>query len=315
MDYMGALRSEYESLRYHIRLLTDMLEDLASSATVYQFPDHTQEDIGVEPSIIPIVKHTGKLAIEKALLHYTHFKTDQHQPGPFVHKLAGTLLIECSPAVEQEIRGRVAAINRLKQNFEKLILSLSPVPDVRFEKFKDALPNLCKLSITRQIPLAKAQIKRINYAWTNRKVGGNITRDALHKKIQTARMQPKPSDVMGDWLDCLDREEARVLSYPKSAIFIEIRQSRIAAMMKLHYPADHKPPETTLHAHSPLIILNDKPRISELKTYIKPENTEPTEAKYELIIPRLSLYLLSIDGKLPPGSSRKVKKAQQPSIE
>lgn len=303
---MTALRSDYEALRYHIQLLTSMLEELATYATVYQFPDHTQEDIGIEPSVIPIVKHSGKIAIEKALLHYTHFKTDRHQPGPFVHKLAGTLLVECSEPVAQEIRDRIATINRMKQLYEKLILSLSPVPDVRFEKFKDALPNLCKLSITRQIPLAKSQIKRINYAWTNRKVGGNFTRDALIKKINTARRQPKPSDVMGDWLSCLDREEAIITGYPKSAIFIEIRRSRITAMMKLHYPAGNKPPETTLHAHSPLIILNDKPAISDLKTYIKPEGAEPQEAKYELVIPRLSLYLLSMDGKLPPGSKRSV---------
>lgn len=223
-----------------------------------------------------------------------------------MRKLAGTLLIECNKSNELEIRQRIDIINQLKIKFEQLILSLNPSPDVRFEMFRDALPNLCKLSITRQIPLALPTVSRINYAWTNRKVGGNYKRDDLLKQIKVARTKPKPSDTMGEWLACLDHEEKMISSYPRTAIFIERRQSRVTAMMKLHYPMGHKPRETSVHAHSPLIIINDKPKIGELKTYLKPDKPEQPEEKYQLIIPRLCLYLLTESGTLPAGSKRKV---------
>jgi DNA replication terminus site-binding protein len=304
---MADLRSSHANLLLHIQLLTRIMgECLSSHATVYQFPDHTQEDIGVDPEVVPIIAHSGQAAIEKALLHYSHFQTDKNQPGAFVRKLAGTLLIECSKSTELEIRQRIEAINRMKQEFEQLILSLSPLPDVRFELFRNALPYQCKLSITRQIPVALPSIRRINYAWTNRKVGGNFKRDDLLNKIKLARSQPKPSDMMDEWLSCLDYEERLIASYPKSAVFIERRQSRVTAMMKLHYPQGHKPKETSLHAHSPLIIINDKPKISQLKTYIRPDKPEQPEAKYQLVIPRLCLYLLTNNGTLPEGSKRKI---------
>lgn len=307
MAYESNLQSSYYNLQQHILRLTELLEIHAVDASVYEFPNHTRADLGVEPDAIPVVAHTGQQAIAKALLHYHHFKIDEHQPGAFTRKLAGTLLIECPPHTEEEIRGRVAAINSLKAEFEQLILDLNPVQDVRFEMFSAVLPLLCKLSITRQLPMAMTTIKRINYAWTARKVGGLLTRDRLLKQIQRARSQPKPSAQMGDWLAGLDREEKIIAGYPKSAIFVERRESRVTAMMKLHYPMGHTPKETSVHAHSPLLIINDTPKVSELKTYIKPEEESVNEEKYELVIPRLCLYLFSADGQPPTGAKHKDK--------
>ena len=304
---MNKLRADYEHLRWHIVLLTELLEQHAVDANVFSFPAHTADDLGVMPDVIPIKAFDGQVAIAKALLHYHHFQTDKDQPGPFILKLAGTLSIECGTDVESEIRRRIEAINQLKDKFKSLILSLHTSQDTRFEMFSDALPNLCKLSITRHIPVAMPGIKRINFAWTNRKVGGTFKQKALLKKIDNARSQQRPSDMMGEWLAGLDREEQLIAGYPSTALFIERRGTRTTPMMKLHYPNEHKPKETTIHAHSPLVIINGQPKQTALNTYIRPPADNEPDEKYELVIPRLALYLLSLDGTIPAGSKRLLK--------
>ncbi len=146
MGMMTTLRAGKMELATHITLLLQLLKNQALSATVYSLPLWDEDDLGKEPTEIEVDPYSGEVAITKALDHYLDFAVDPEQPGVFAKRLAGTLSVTCSQDVEKEIRDRVAIINELKNQFEKLILSISPKRNIRFEAFKDALPLVSKFS-------------------------------------------------------------------------------------------------------------------------------------------------------------------------
>jgi DNA replication terminus site-binding protein len=307
MSQIAQLRADLANLKTHIQLLADLLEQQTLDATVYELPLWSEGDLGTEPDVIPVKSLTGNEAITRALLHLSDFSMAEDMPGVFAKRLPGTLLIECNQETELEIRGRIATINALKDSYAALIASISPHINTRFEVFKDAVPLTSKKAICRHIYTPDPQIRRLTYSWVRRKVGGVFTRDELLRDIAKAREFPTQYKTPEEWQRSLDIEEQTLMQYSMHAQFMEKRQTRITPMAMLTYAPEHKPAKTTAHTHSPFLIINDKPAIGALRTYLLADKDKKAEPTGELVLPRRSIYLLTDTGQLPTGSKRRLK--------
>lgn len=308
MGILTTLRASKMELATHITLLIQLLKNQALSATVYSLPLWDEDDLGKEPTEIEVDPYSGEVAITKALDHYLDFAVDPEQPGVFAKRLAGTLSVTCSQDVEKEIRDRVAIINELKNQFEKLILSISPKRNIRFEAFKDALPLISKLALVRNLTIAAQGVQSITYSWTHRPVGGVYTRDELLKELANARKTlPRGTTMPEQWQTTLDIEEKALMRYGPAAVFAERRTTRVTAMAKLKFSKQHKPIQTTAHTHSPILVINDQPKIGLLRNYVAKDTRASVERGYPLVLERRSIFLLSESGELPGQSRRKVK--------
>ena len=63
-----------DQITQHILRLQALLQTLDLSATVYEFPTWTVEDIGQEPQAIAVTPVHGQRAVELAMLHMRHFQ-------------------------------------------------------------------------------------------------------------------------------------------------------------------------------------------------------------------------------------------------
>lgn len=307
MSQITQLRADLANLKNHIHLLADLLEQQNLDATVYELPLWSEGDLGTEPDVIPVKPITGNEAITRALHHLSDFSMSEDMPGVFAKRLPGTLIIECSQETELEIRGRIEAINSLKDSYAGLIASISPHINTRFLVFKDAVPLTSKKAICRHIYTPDPGLRRLTFTWVRRKVGGVFTRDELLREISKAREFPTQYKTASEWQRSLDIEEETLLQYSKLAQFMEKRLTRITPMAMLTYALDHKPVKTSAHTHSPFIIINSKPALGTLRTYLLADKDKKAEPVGELILPRRSIYLLTDTGALPAGSKRKLK--------
>lgn len=307
MSQIAQLRADLANIRTHIQLLVQLLEQQTLDATVYELPVWSEGDLGCEPDVIPVTPITGTSAIARALHHMADFSMTDDMPGVFAKRLPGTFHIDCSQETAMEIRDRINTINALKDNYANLIASLSPHVNARFLIFKDAMPLTSKKAICRHLHAPASQIRRITYSWVKRKVGGVYTRDELLRDIAKAREFPTQYKTPEEWQRSLDIEEERLLQYSMHAQFMEKRQTRVTPMAKLTFGQDHKPVQTTVHTHSPLLIINAKPSVGVLRTYLLADKDKSDEPTGELVLPRRSIYLLTSTGNLPPGSKRTLK--------
>lgn len=307
MSLIAQLRADLANIKTHIQLLAQLLEQQTLDATVYELPQWSEGDLGTEPDVIPVKSITGAEAVARALHHLTDFSMTEDMPGVFAKRLPGTIFIECNQEAELEIRGRIAQINALKDQYAQLIASISPHLNTRFLVFKDAVPLTSKKAICRHLFVPAPGIRRLTYSWVRRKVGGVYTRDELLREVAKAREFPAQYKTPEEWQCSLDIEEETLMQYSPQAQFMEKRQTRITPMAKITYAPEHKPVQTTVHTHSPLFIINSKPTVGILRTYLLAEKDKQAEVTGELVLPRRSIYLLTDTGQLPVGSKRRLK--------
>lgn len=292
MNVMARLRAEHASIVEHLHLLNELLRDEADlDAHVYAFPLLTEEDIGEWPDSIELSSFKGTEAVEKALTHLSFMQQLDGQPGLFSRRLAGHLHVACADAVAMEIRERVNCINQLKENFQHLVLSLSHSLDERFALVKEALPGLCKIAAYRQLLLPDQGLQALRFSWVHRRVGRTYSKAELIKQIETAQKRLRQKVDAVHLLQDLDIETQNLNRYPDSARFVQKRSTRVTAIAKLTYQPSHIPRWTTMHTHSPIIIINDKPKIGELADYQKRETDVPA-VELEMVSARREIFVV-----------------------
>lgn len=291
------LALEKDQITQHILRLQALLQTLDLSATVYEFPTWTVEDIGQEPQAIAVTPVHGQRAVELAMLHMRHFQREFEQPGVFAKRLAGHLLVQCSAQVEVDIRQRVAIINEMKEDFHRLVLSLGKNVNTRFEQVRLQLPDLSKISISRQLLLAKPNLTNLTYSWAHRTTGGFLTYDDLVQQNKVAQQSfSKTFKTRDEWEAQLKVELDMIMRYKPSDVFIQRRPTRIAPIAKLTHRTGEERTQTTSHTHSPIMIINAAPKIGVLKPYLAKPKSKVDDASREVIL-RKHIYLATDEEK------------------
>lgn len=291
------LAHEKDLITQHILRLQELLQELDISATVYEFPTWTVEDIGQEPQAIAVTPVHGQRAVELAMLHMRHFQREFEQPGLFAKRLAGHLQVLCTDPIEVEIRRRVAIINEKKAEFHRLVMSLGDNVNTRFEQVRLQLPDLSKNSISRQLLLAKPDLTHLTYSWARRTTGGFLTYDDLVQQNKAAQQTFSSSFKSRDeWEAQLQLERDIIMRYKPSDIFVQRRPTRIAPIAKLTHQMNGERTQTTSHTHSPIMIINASPKIGVLKPYLAKPKSKGDDAAREVIL-RKHIYLATDEEK------------------
>lgn len=279
------IAAELRLIEQHISLLRDAIDDGDTTSCVYEFPNLTKLDIGVEPKEILLNKVTGDRAKALALLHLSDFRVTKDEPGLFGRRLAGTVLIQSNR--HKDIEDRITVINQLKMAFQQSILQLHKNQDRRFEIFRDALPSVSKKAATRQILLAPANTTKIQFSWTHRYSGKTFTRIELEKRITQAGVR------ISEQVDALTGENRQQIELTKLAnanhtdVFVQRRPIRVTPTA--HIYTDAKTSGRNIIAHSPIFIINQTPHIGLFHNYPNRMRNNP---KQELmpVIERLHIY-------------------------
>ncbi len=302
MGQITQVQSSYRFLLDHIERFQQEIVDGARhiDARVYQFPQQTDDDIGVTPESISLTRQEGEQAFELAQSHLLDHLITERNHGRMIPRLAGHIHIDHANPIE--CIQRIQCINQLKDDFGLLIQSLSSDKDVRFEIVKEALPNLIKLAATRHILAENRPLSVVSYSWSHRFSSKKLNKqEVLHKLFNTRRYSNNTVTINEAWSSQVDDDITYIQSFPNGAQFIIKRPLKITPVVNIKYQEsdlfiDPKlKKSSTKIAHSPLYIFNNKTvKMQPFNDYVRSEHIEGKKAvNLDLVIPRLHLYQLS----------------------
>ena len=308
MDKITELKATYALLSDHIDSFVEYLlsQGHLHSATVYQYPAHTDEDIAEWPDLIELVPVHGQEALLMALDHLKKNTIVDKQSGRIVPRLPGSVVYYHPDALG--CINRLERINVLKNDLRDAIMKISDDIDVRFEAVKLALPNLIKKVATRHFLYANRPVAKLSFAWVHRQAGNNLSKkqvlDILNRSLA---YRNKNTIADPNFHEMVQEDILRISQMPAASKYVIRRPLRVAPMVTLKYkpsslpyldsrPSSAKPnalSPTNYVAHSPIFIFNDEPLAFPFKNYVAAEHakaqSEPNRNE-ELMVKRLHLF-------------------------
>ncbi|MBQ4839734.1 MULTISPECIES: DNA replication terminus site-binding protein [Pseudoalteromonas] len=285
------IRADLHYLQVHIGEALTLLKDaqLQPCSAVYELPRLTQENIAEHaPTILPNPLFNEQ-ARQRFLHHALDFTLKGNHPGVMARRLPGCLCF--STPHDQELRERVAHVNQLKSEFDTFIQHhAGKNPDQRFELVSQAVPLLIRKAVSRNLLLAPQDTFSLSYSWSHSTSRSAIQpRQYWHEKLDRT-LQSKLSDVnASNWVKMIEQEKKALANANDSEYFRTIRPLRITPIVNLKYNRGQNGEfnKTTMIAHSPVIVLNDRPKLSPLKPYT---GKRIRDARAGPVIARLHLY-------------------------
>lgn len=308
MDNISELQATYRLLGDHIDSFVEYLlsQGQLHSATVYQYPTHTDEDIATWPSLIELQPVHDQEALLMALDHMKKNTIVDKQSGRIVPRLPGVVVYH-HPDPLGCIR-RLERINVIKNDLSDAIMNISDDVDVRFEAVKLALPNLIKKVATRHCLYANRPVKKISFSWVHRQSGQNLSKEQVLKILnRSLDYRNKNSIADPNFQDIVQEDILRISQMPAKSQFVIRRPLRVTPMINLKYepgtepflnerPSSIKPnalsPQNYV-AHSPMFIFSDPPKVYPFKNYVAAEHAKAQaelRRNEELMVVRLHLF-------------------------
>lgn len=288
-------RVAYLDLVKEIMLLEDALRDHTHliRADVYQLPAFTDDDIGQAPEAIPITPYTGQSALELALSHLHSFKLDQEHSGRIIKRLPGIVAIEHREPLS--LLMRIAAVNRKKQELHDLILAHCPSRDARFMLLVNIIPNVVKLKAFRDLLFANRPLYSVGFSWKHRQSILRLSKSKLMAMLDKSLAYYQSRFPLSPKTEQIQKERDLISQYPATSHFVQARDLRVAPAMNLRYLPDTdnflpgRAPVDMI-AHSPLLVINQSPRVHPLKPYDIQHAGTASNRYGELVLPRLCVY-------------------------
>lgn len=291
-DVIGKVRADLLFIKEHINALVDLLKEsnVDPDSVVFQMPSLHKDDIGAGDTQIHPTPIMGDMAFTAFIEHIGQFSLEGEHPGVMAKRLPGYIVIRSHQA--QEIVERIKIINKLKNDFHELVYRFAgKSPDERFETVSAAVPNIIRKAVVRQLLLAPDDVVGINLNWSRPSSYSKVEhRIFWEEKLDRTLLSKQPAVGEKDWETAIKMEKEALLQCNDTDHFRSIRPLRVNPILNIRYNRDDVTKQyekTTLVAHSPLIILNQKPTMSYLKTYQgKSTKTRPVQP----VIERLHLY-------------------------
>lgn len=310
MDKITNLRASYHLLVDHIESFTEYLlgQGELKSATVYEYPAHTDDDVAHAPQSIVLTPVHQEAALLMALESIKKNTIVDDQSGRIVPRLPGVIVYHHPNPLE--CLSRLERINMLKNDLADAILAISPDKDVRFEVVKDALPLLIKKVATRHLIYANRPVKSVSFSWAHRYAGKTLSKTQVEDMLEKSLMYSNKHTLSDPRFGLQVEEDMVTISQlPAHSQFVIRREIRVTPMLNLNYEKDSssylqsRPASKTptalspknYVAHSPVFIFAGNPRIYPFENYTgRTQSTQQAGREpVELIIPRLHLYLKS----------------------
>jgi DNA replication terminus site-binding protein len=308
MDNIAYLKTCYQYLCDHIDSFSDFLlsDGKLISATVYEYPTFTDEDVDVWPESIELTPLNGEAALLRALDWMKKNSIVDRQSGRIVPRLPGTIVYHHPQSVECLMR--LERINELKNHLKDAIANISTDEDVRFEIVKIALPNLIKKVATRHFIYANRPVKSVSFSWVHRLTGENKSKKQVLILLQKSLdYRNKNSIADPHFIERVEQDIVKISQMPQQSKFVIRRPIRVTPMLNLNYVKDTMPhlalrtaskmPSATSPknyvAHSPVFIFDDLPKVYPFKNYNENLNKRLSPAHLDsetLVIERLYLY-------------------------
>lgn len=308
MDKIALLKTCYQHLCDHIDSFTEYL--LAGgeliSATVYEYPTYTNDDIDEWPEHIKLSPIHGEQALVLALDWMKKNSIIDVQSGRIVPRLPGTIVYNHPNFLE--CLHRLERINIEKNHLKEAILHISENKDIRFESVKNALPNLIKKVATRHFIYANRPVKSVSFSWAHRQTGEKKTKQQVLQLLQKSLdYRNKNSIADPNFTEKVEQEIIKISQLPNLSRFVIRRPIRVTPMLNLNYMKDTTPhlvqrassmspfalaPKNYV-AHSPVFIFNDFPKVYPFQDYEEKANHRISSAPIKgesLVIERLHLY-------------------------
>lgn len=308
MDKIALLKTCYHHLCDHIDSFTEYLLSHGEliSATVYEYPTYTNDDIDEWPEHIKLFPIHGEKALLLALDWMKKNSIIDEQSGRIVPRLPGSIVYNHPNFME--CLHRLERINIEKNHLKDAILQISENNDIRFENVKNALPNLIKKVATRHFIYANRPVKSVSYSWVHRQTGEKKNKQQVLKLLQKSLdYRNKNSIADPNFAEKVEQEIIKISQLPHQSRFVIRRPIRVTPMLNLNYKKDTTPyllerassimplalaPKNYV-AHSPVFIFNEHPKVYPFQNYEKKEHPRiaSTPIKGEsLVIDRLHLY-------------------------
>ncbi|KAA9001863.1 DNA replication terminus site-binding protein [Affinibrenneria salicis] len=244
----------------------------------------------------------GPAALRPGLRHF-HQLFIHHYPENISSKsairLPGALCFAVDARQYQHVSQRVADINALKQELERIVtVETGLEPEQRFEFVHSHLRGLITLSAYRTINVLTDPAS-VRFGWANKHVINNLTRAELlarlEKSLNAGRAVAPYSKQQ--WAGHIMEEIAQVRRLPENAVLKIKRPVKVQPIARVWYPAQQK--QVQHPCPSPLIVLcqSDRgaqaPAIGVLNHYDAANvrhKYKPQAQTLRLLIPRLHLY-------------------------
>lgn len=291
MEKNYGLRVNYQNIKRHLELFIGCLVSSSDiHATVFELPKLTPDDVGKTVEHISVIPHEGEYALSLYCTHLlNHNIHSDQESGRLAKRLPGFIIAKTNNA--NELIERVCIINKLKSEFEKQILALSPDVDKRFEIVKSELPGLIKLSATRKLLMAnKPKLHRIGFAWSTRKSMKKESRKEVLTRLDNSQTYGHQGSIdPSAWQEMVEREKRSVINSNDTNEFKTVRPIRITPVANITYIEDDVKRATSMIAHSPILILNQTPKLGQLVDYPNRKSREQ-EPRYKEVVKRIHLY-------------------------
>lgn len=295
MDINSYLQVSYQEIKTQLEAVFELIEQRATSITsvVYQLPPPQNDEIGTQPETIPVASFEDDAAYRMAKYHYFRFKISLERSGRILPRMPGVIMIDHPD--HKECLERLHAINVAKLAFKALVSGISTDKNERFTVVSQAIPDLVKLQMFRQLLFVDAPVKKIGFTWAHRHSMKRLKKDDVLALLAVTDKYYKKRQPLSDFRQIVEKEQRYIASFNDKSRFIIRRPLRCTPMMNLRYETPklglmvaHKNPNN-LVAHSPLLLLNHHPDVGGLKSYVKPM-VETELNPLEAVIPRLYLY-------------------------
>jgi DNA replication terminus site-binding protein len=277
----------------HIQLLITLLSQskIYKQSTVHELPSPEKEDIGAVYQDLKSIHLTGQDAFEKYSWHISNVKLNKNRVGLMSVRVPGCLIIETNE--EQEIRERIEVINTLKKSFDDLIKHQGGKnKDERFEIVSQAVPDLVRKALSRQILVSPKYTSNVSYAWSNStSISKPLHKDEWDKRLENAIAFKRNHPNAKNWQTAIEIERSTLRAITDTDFFKVKRPLRVVPIMNVKYLSEKVSgiqKKTTYIAHTPLLVINDLPKLSILKNYSG--STKKKLIQEHPVIERLHLY-------------------------
>ncbi|MFT5715865.1 MAG: DNA replication terminus site-binding protein [Oleiphilaceae bacterium] len=284
------IRHQYQNILTHITLLTEVLSEATfhQKTSVHVIPTPEKDDIGSEEKQVIVEHFQGELAFAKYAAHLSKVKLNYSRVGLMSVRLPGCIVAHTKH--EKEIRDRIWIINILKKEFDEYVQThAGRTKDERFETMKDAVPDLVRKAFSRNILLAPKNVTHVSYAWSHStSISKSQHRNVWDTRLENAVNSKRNHPDSADWEKAIHMERKALHNKNDTDYFKIKRPLRVVPIMNVKYTDhDEQKKKTTYVAHSPLLILNDTPKVSTLRNY---HGHSRKKIEDKPVIERLHLY-------------------------
>lgn len=288
---LDQLRKMHKHTMLHISELVEEMNEgsFHSASEVYRLPNRTEDDIGSDCESVTVEAVNHEQAIKAYFFHLKNVTVSPEQPGMMAKRLPGCMLL--SHPDESSIRERIAVINGLKKDFDAFISAHAKNRNQRFDLVSSAIPMLSRKAMSRQIMLAPTDTFFVAYTWVKPYSASKaLSKKEWIDKLDGSLKQKSGISDVEQWQASIEIEKKALENYNTAEFFRMVRPVRVAPHMNVRYrrESDAKSHATTSYvAHSPLLVINNVPKVNPLQCYAGPSRGGQNNAP---VIERLHLY-------------------------